>query len=68
MPSPLAEADATSLQEAFDKDPLKLTDPDKDLVVAALRAQRERWEVAERKVKAKAAPAPPNLSASDLGL
>jgi hypothetical protein len=50
--SPLAEANPESLQELFDKDPLQLTDPDIDRVVAELRTMRERWALTEKKGKA----------------
>lgn len=64
--TPLAEAEAESLQELFDKDPLKLTRDDIETIVSELRAQRERFAKAEAKPKKQAAPA--SLSIEDLGL
>jgi hypothetical protein len=64
--SPLAEADASSLQELFDKDPLLLTDSDIEKIVTELRAQRGRWVLAEKKGKKKEAPK--NISLADLDL
>lgn len=70
MQSPLAEADPRSLQQIFDDDPLNLTDDDIERVVVELRAQRSRWEKAEKAgpKKSKAVAAPSAISAEDLGL
>lgn len=51
--SPLAEANPQSLQELFDRDPLQLTDDDIEKIVCELRTQRDRWQQAEKKGKAK---------------
>jgi protein tyrosine phosphatase len=67
MQSPLAEANPESLQEIFDKDPLSLTDDNIEQVVQELRAQRDKWELAEKKTKAKAQVVS-NISLEDLGL
>lgn len=66
--TPLAEASPESLQELFDKDPLKLTDPDIERIVAEHRAARAKWESAPkgRTPKAEAKPLPTDLA--DLGL
>lgn len=66
--SPLSEASAESLQELFDRDPLTLTDHNIERIVAELRAQRDRWQIAERKGRAKAQPAPSAISLEDIGL
>ena len=71
--------DPRLIQELFDKDPLELTDPDLDVIIAAFRAERVDYlqpkEVKEKKAstkKAAASKAPiidiePDLL-SDLGL
>ena len=64
--NPLTEAASDSLQELFDRDPLQLTDHDIERIVTELRAQRERWQVAEKKGAKR--PAPKNISLSDLDL
>lgn len=64
--TPLAEAEPNSLQELFDRDPLKLSRDDIEAIVTELRAQRERFVKAEAKPKKQAAPA--SLSLEDLGL
>jgi hypothetical protein len=68
--SPLAEANPESLQEIFDKDPLKLTDDDIERVVAEERAMREKWKASERAGSTRKPPKQevPNLSLDDLGL
>lgn len=66
MTSPLAEASPTSLQDLFDRDPLSLSSSDIEHIVRALREERERWEKAEKKTKAKAQAAPVNISLEDL--
>lgn len=67
--SPLSEASPESLQELFDKDPLKLTDPDIERVVTELRAQRGRWEISQKTRKApKAETISTAASLEDLGL
>ena len=43
-PNPLLEAEPTSLQDLFDKDPLSLTDDDIERVVKEQREQRGRWQ------------------------
>ena len=69
MNSPLSEASPTSLDDLFSRDPLSLTRADKDKIIAELRAQRERWEIAERKPK-KTPKAPLQVATNleDLGL
>lgn len=75
----LAEASPQSLLDLLSKDPFKFTRVDRDLAVAALRAQRAKWELAEaglaskpRATKAspanKAASLISKVNASDLGL
>lgn len=64
--SPLLEAQAESLQELFDKDPLSLTDSDVEKIVTELRAQRGRWQIAEK--KGKKVSAPKNITLDDLDL
>ena len=66
MNSPLLEAQAESLQELFDKDPLQLTDSDVEKIVTELRAQRGRWLIAEKKGKSKSAPK--NITLDDLDI
>ena len=41
--SPLAEADPRSLDELFNEDPLKLTNPDIAGLVAEFRANKHKW-------------------------
>lgn len=65
-PSPLAEASPSSLQELFDRDPLQLTDPDIEKIVAELRAQRQRWESGQKASKSKMQQVV--LSLDDLGV
>lgn len=43
----LAEAEPQSLMHILAKDPLQFSRQDRDQVVAALRAQRAKWEAAE---------------------
>lgn len=66
--SPLAEANPESLQELFDKDPLKLTDEDIDRIVAEERSMREKWKLVEKKGKAPKAQVVANISLADIGL
>lgn len=49
----LAEAEPQSLVHILAKDPLKFTRQDRDTVVAALRAQRKKWEASEAEGKDK---------------
>lgn len=69
--NPLNEASALSLEEAFSRDPLKLTRQDRDKIVAELRRARENWIKEEaggaKRSSAGKAPPPPNLKLSDLG-
>lgn len=77
--NPLTEADPTSLEEYFSRDPNDLLDKDIALITRALRAQRKTWLAAEaggatRGTRAKAAlkaplsAASPTLSLDDLKL
>ena len=54
QPSPLLEASPDSLQEIFDRDPLSLTLADAEQICKELRAQRERWEKAQKASRSKA--------------
>lgn len=45
--NPLTEASSTSLEELFSRDPLGLSDQDLDVIVAKLREERMRWQLAE---------------------
>lgn len=47
----LGEAEPQSLMHILAKDPLKFTRQDRDQVVAQLRAQRAKWELAEKEEK-----------------
>ena len=49
--SPLAEADARSLNDLFDADPLSLSDRDIDLIVQNIRENREKWAREESEAK-----------------
>jgi hypothetical protein len=66
--SPLSEASSESLSELFAKDPLELTTEDISRVVSELRAQRERWMVAEKKGRAPKAETKVITDLSELGL
>jgi hypothetical protein len=50
--SPLAEANPLSLEELFRLDPLKLTEPDIDQIIAELRRKRALWTASEAAPKA----------------
>lgn len=73
--SALAEASTSSLSDLMSKDPFEMTRQDRNLIVAALREQRKKWEAAEaegKKSRPKKAAAAASLvtkqSADDLGL
>lgn len=69
--NPLSEAAPDSLAELFSRDPLKLQDQDIGKIVSELRAERERWVVAEasgKRVYTNRQPAKPDLDLSDLEL
>jgi len=53
MESPLIEADAESIDELFDKDPLKLSDQNVDSIVQEMRASRTNWMAEEQASKTK---------------
>lgn len=68
-----------SLDELFNRDPELLTEPELEVIVAALRKDRERFSAepvpkpklapgAKAPAKAKKVAAPNNLSLDDLGL
>lgn len=72
----LAEASSDSLAELLSRDPEGYSRQDRAQVVAALRAQRVRWEAAEAAAPAKRGPSGPKATlasttsakADDLGL
>lgn len=69
--NPLEAANPDSLQQLFDKDPLKLTQQDLDAMVAKLRAARANFVKAETAKAAnggKKRSAPAKLSLNDLGI
>lgn len=66
--SPLSQVAPTSLDELFNKSPDKLSDADLDQIIAALRAERARWNQTEAKKKIEKAAAKSDLSLSDLDL
>lgn len=66
--NPLTEASPTSLQDLFDMDPLSLSDSDIEQVVRELRAQRERWAVAEKKIAGRGKTQVVAVSLDDLGV
>ena len=76
--SPLAEAEAKSLDELYYEDPLKLTNADLDRIVTDLREKRALFIAEEKEAKAegrrrrpktyKDKPASGQLSLGDLGL
>jgi hypothetical protein len=49
--NPLLEADPSSLNELFNRDPLGLSDRDLDLIVAEQRVNRARYEASLREGK-----------------
>ena len=51
--SPLSEADPTSLDELFARDPLGLTNEDLDAIASELRDHRGLWVVADEEAKNK---------------
>lgn len=51
MPDPIQEMSPSSLDELFQRDPLKLLDQDIALIVARLREQRTQWLVVEAENK-----------------
>ena len=65
------EPNQRSLSELFAEDPLNLTDPDVDQMVAAMRKARENWTAEEARARAKGSkpnPAAANLKLEDLEL
>ncbi len=50
-PNPLLEADPSSLNELFNRDPLGLSDRDLDLIVAEQRSMRAKYEASLREGK-----------------
>lgn len=72
----LAEATTDSLTELLSRDPFEMTRQDRNLIVAALRAQRKKWEAAEaegakpksKKVAEAAKSLIAKVNAEDLGL
>ena len=71
----LAEADPDSLSELMSRDPEGYQRQDLDAIIAALRAQRERWQKAEaegttrsKATRVSAAVTKSASSAGDLGL
>lgn len=68
----LREANPTSLDELFSRDPEHYSTQDLDRIVGALREQRERWAKTEAEPKSRAKPAKAaprtaqKLSAEDL--
>lgn len=70
-PSPLAEADETSLNELMNRDPLSLSDSDIDRLAENLRAQRKLFAQSEAEGKRpgkakKVTEAKPTFSLDDL--
>jgi hypothetical protein len=65
-----------TLQELFNRDPLKLTDQDLSIIVAKFREQRSKWNIAQVEEKAPKTPKVPKtpkkssitLSEDDLSL
>lgn len=51
MSDPIQEMSPSSLDELFQRDPMKLTDGDVALIVARLREQRTQWLVVENENK-----------------
>jgi hypothetical protein len=69
--SSLGETNPASLDELFNRDPLKLSEVDVGQIVEYFRKKREDWKIAEatpKEAKAKAAPkaAKGTLSLADL--
>lgn len=52
-PSPLAEAEAYSLEELFSRDPLEMTEEDLRKIVTEMRARRHLWHTVEMEAAAK---------------
>lgn len=61
--SPLAEADARSLDELFSREPVSWSQADLELMVAAFRRQRLLWEAGEKVPKKNKSSPNPALSA-----
>ena len=80
IPSPLAEADARSLEELFSRDPFEMLAEDEcerkagreprnfPTIVAALRRQRENWKKAEQAGAVKGAAKAPRASKVQVSL
>lgn len=66
--TPLSQVSPDSLSDLFNKSPDTLTDADLDQIIAALRAERARWNLSEAKKKMEKATAKSNLSLQDLDL
>ncbi len=70
-PNPLAEAEPSSLDELFSRDPLGLSDQDISSIVRELRRQREKWLAEPEKKAAKKPASKPvklDVSLDDLGI
>lgn len=71
-PSPLTEAQPTSLEAYFNLDPADMSDEDMDIIIAALRKDRKDFMQAEaegKKPPRKKTPMPEGgLELEDLGL
>lgn len=65
--SPLQEANPSSLDELFSRDPLKLQQQDIRTIVEQLRAKRKEWLTAEAAGKKRAPKSSGEKIAVDLG-
>ena len=68
--SPLSEADPTSLDELFARDPLELTNDDLDTIAGELRDHRKLWVIADNEAKNKKTGTPkgPNKAVPEGGI
>lgn len=67
IPTPLAEARPTSLQEIMALDPFNYTRQDRDAIVAELRRARVNWDADKAAGKTRASkPTKPTMTLADV--